>query len=146
MPFNLFTTIDDPLALEKTQASGINNAGQIVGDYADTSGTHGFLRSGGTFITLDDPLAQEKTQASGINSAGQITRGCCSPSSGSVPSPYGKVGGGWVGSDDFTITNLTTGASITGSNNSNSGWLVAPALSGLSLPIGRRRWSIVFWG
>jgi opacity protein-like surface antigen len=37
---------------------------------------------------------------------------------------YGKVGGGWVGTDDFTITNLTTGASITGSNNSNSGWLV----------------------
>jgi outer membrane immunogenic protein len=37
---------------------------------------------------------------------------------------YGKAGGGWVGSDDFTITNLTTGASITGSNNSNSGWLV----------------------
>jgi len=27
---------------------------------------------------------------------------------------YGKAGGGWVGSDDFTITNLTT-ASITGS-------------------------------
>jgi outer membrane immunogenic protein len=37
---------------------------------------------------------------------------------------YGKAGGGWVGSDDFTVTNLTTGASITGSNNSNSGWLV----------------------
>jgi outer membrane immunogenic protein len=37
---------------------------------------------------------------------------------------YGKAGGGWVGSDDFTITNLTTGGSITGSNNSNSGWLV----------------------
>jgi outer membrane immunogenic protein len=36
---------------------------------------------------------------------------------------YGKAGGGWVGSD-FTITNLTTGASITGSNDSNSGWLV----------------------
>src|SRR5947209_16923728 len=41
---------------------------------------------------------------------------------------YGKVGGGWVGSDDFTITNLTTGASITGSNNSNSGWLVGAGI------------------
>jgi outer membrane immunogenic protein len=38
---------------------------------------------------------------------------------------YGKAGGGWVGSDSFTITNVTTGASITGSNNTtNSGWLV----------------------
>jgi hypothetical protein len=26
---------------------------------------------------------------------------------------YGKAGVGWVGNDDFTITNLTTGASIT---------------------------------
>jgi outer membrane immunogenic protein len=41
---------------------------------------------------------------------------------------YGKAGGGWVGSDDFTITNLTTGASITGSNNSNSGWLVGAGI------------------
>jgi outer membrane immunogenic protein len=38
---------------------------------------------------------------------------------------YGKAGGGWVGSDSFTITNVTTGASISGSNNNtNSGWLV----------------------
>jgi hypothetical protein len=41
---------------------------------------------------------------------------------------YGKVGGGWVGTDDFTITNLTTGASITGSNNGNSGWLVGAGI------------------
>jgi hypothetical protein len=26
---------------------------------------------------------------------------------------YGKAGGGWVGNDDFTVTNLTTGASTT---------------------------------
>jgi outer membrane immunogenic protein len=37
---------------------------------------------------------------------------------------YGKAGAGWVGNEDFTITNLTTGASIVTSNNSNSGWLV----------------------
>jgi outer membrane immunogenic protein len=38
---------------------------------------------------------------------------------------YGKAGGGWVGSDSFTITNVTTGASISGSNNNtNSGWLI----------------------
>jgi outer membrane immunogenic protein len=39
---------------------------------------------------------------------------------------YGKAGGGWVGNDNFTITNTATGASITGSNNNNnSGWLGA---------------------
>jgi len=38
---------------------------------------------------------------------------------------YAKGGGGWVGSNEFTLTNLTTGASISGSNsNTNSGWLV----------------------
>jgi hypothetical protein len=41
------------------------------------------------------------------------------------PGCPGKAGGGWVGSDDFTVTNLTTGASVTVSNNNrNSGWLV----------------------
>jgi outer membrane immunogenic protein len=41
---------------------------------------------------------------------------------------YGKAGGGWVGNEDFTVTNLTTGASITTSNNSNSGWLVGAGI------------------
>jgi len=42
---------------------------------------------------------------------------------------YGKAGGGWVGNDDFTITNTATGASITGSsNNTNSGWLVGAGI------------------
>jgi outer membrane immunogenic protein len=42
---------------------------------------------------------------------------------------YGKAGGGWVGSDDFTVTNLTTGSSITVSNNNtNSGWLVGAGI------------------
>jgi outer membrane immunogenic protein len=41
---------------------------------------------------------------------------------------YGKAGGGWVGNEDLTITNLTTGASITTSNNSNGGWLVGAGI------------------
>jgi outer membrane immunogenic protein len=42
---------------------------------------------------------------------------------------YGKVGGGWVGNDNFTITNVTPGASITGSNrNTNSGWLMGAGI------------------
>jgi len=41
---------------------------------------------------------------------------------------YGKVGGGWVGADDFTATNLMSGASITVHNNINSGWLVGTGM------------------
>jgi outer membrane immunogenic protein len=42
---------------------------------------------------------------------------------------YGKAGGGWVGNNGFTVTNVTTGASITGSNsNTASGWLLGAGL------------------
>jgi outer membrane immunogenic protein len=38
---------------------------------------------------------------------------------------YGKAGGGWAGNGGFTVTNLTTGASFTGSNSfTESGWLL----------------------
>jgi probable HAF family extracellular repeat protein len=57
MPVNVFTTLDDPLATNGTDAFGINAMGQIVGLYEDASGNHGFLLSGGTYTTLDDPLA-----------------------------------------------------------------------------------------
>jgi len=52
---------------------------------------------------------------------------------------YGKAGGGWVGSDKFTITNTATGASITGSNtNTNSGWLVGAGIEWAFAP----NWSV----
>ena len=42
---------------------------------------------------------------------------------------YGKAGAGWVGSNDFTVTNLSTGTSVTVSNNnSNSGWLAGAGI------------------
>jgi outer membrane immunogenic protein len=42
---------------------------------------------------------------------------------------YGKAGGGWVGNEDFTVTNLRTGSSFSISNdNSNSGWLVGAGI------------------
>jgi outer membrane immunogenic protein len=38
---------------------------------------------------------------------------------------YGKAGGGWIGHNNFTVTNVTTGTSITGGNDhSNSGFLI----------------------
>jgi outer membrane immunogenic protein len=43
---------------------------------------------------------------------------------------YGKAGGGWVGTNNFTVTNVTTGTTITGTNNNTSsgGWLVGAGL------------------
>jgi probable HAF family extracellular repeat protein len=73
MPAYNYTTLDDPLQTDfMTQASGINDAGQIVGQYHNSSGYHGFLYSAGTYTPIDDPLATISTVASGINAAGQI--------------------------------------------------------------------------
>jgi len=67
-----FTTIDDPNATRVggTFAHGINDAGQIVGQYVDAR-FHGFLYNGG-FTTIDAPNAGFGTVADGINAAGQI--------------------------------------------------------------------------
>jgi outer membrane immunogenic protein len=52
---------------------------------------------------------------------------------------YGKAGGGWVGNNSFTITNVTTGTSVSGSNNStNSGWLVGAGIEWAFAPY----WSV----
>jgi probable HAF family extracellular repeat protein len=69
-----FTTVDDPSANwsvthsngytsnGRTTASGINNAGQIVGSYTASNGNeYGFLYNGGTYTTIDDPLATNGT-------------------------------------------------------------------------------------
>src|SRR5262249_61130220 len=74
MPVYTYTTFDDPLNTsgDGTLASGINDTGQIVGTYADASGVHGFLLSGGSYTPLDEPLAPQLTIAFGINAAGRI--------------------------------------------------------------------------
>ena len=66
-----FTAIDVPGSLDTT-ALGINDEGQIVGAFTDSSDvTHGFLLSDDTYITLDGP-GSYSTVAWGINDAGQI--------------------------------------------------------------------------
>jgi uncharacterized membrane protein len=55
-----------------TVAFGINDPGQVVGDYVDTKTVrHGFLLSQGVYTTLDFPGAS-LTVAEGINNAGVI--------------------------------------------------------------------------
>src|SRR6266478_8098356 len=65
-----FTQVDAPNAT-LTRALGINDAGQIVGDFRNSTGTHGFLDTGGSFTQIDVPGAIT-TEALGINDAGQI--------------------------------------------------------------------------
>jgi len=47
---------------------------------------------------------------------------------------YGKAGGGWIGNNDFTITNVTTGASITGFNDTTGGWLLGAGIEWAFVP------------
>jgi probable HAF family extracellular repeat protein len=54
-----------------TEASGINDSGQIVGVYRDAVGSHGFLFENGSYTTLDVP-GSTYTEAHGINASGQI--------------------------------------------------------------------------
>jgi hypothetical protein len=82
-----FTNFDDPFATQSQLSAGhgidvlgVNDAGNIVGYYYDSSGfSHGFLHSGtdytAGFITVDDPLADPAhggTAVSGINNVGEI--------------------------------------------------------------------------
>ncbi len=69
----IYTTFADPLAAFGTYAQGINDAGQIVGFYADSGHIdHGFLYFDGVFTTIDDPLGVNGTVVTGINNLGQV--------------------------------------------------------------------------
>jgi outer membrane immunogenic protein len=42
---------------------------------------------------------------------------------------YGKGGGAWIGNNGFTVTNVTTGVSFTGSNsNTTTGWVAGAGI------------------
>jgi probable HAF family extracellular repeat protein len=70
-----YTTFNDPLGATRTEALGINDAGDIVGYYAGTDHVqHGFLFSDGTFTTIDTLFAEAQS-AWDINNAGQIVGG-----------------------------------------------------------------------
>jgi probable HAF family extracellular repeat protein len=56
MPVYTYTTLDDPLGADGTEARGINDAGQVVGEFTDASNREsGFLYSNGTYTILLDP-------------------------------------------------------------------------------------------
>jgi probable HAF family extracellular repeat protein len=71
-----FTMIDVP-GSSFTEAHEINERGEIVGNYTDANGLHGFLLSEGTFTTIDGPACPGPSQgpqtvAYGINNRGQV--------------------------------------------------------------------------
>jgi uncharacterized membrane protein len=55
-----------------TSPSGINNKGDVVGSYQNSSGVFGFLLSNGTYTTISCPAATTGTYAVGINENGVI--------------------------------------------------------------------------
>jgi probable HAF family extracellular repeat protein len=67
----MFTSLNVPGAIY-TQASGINDQGQIVGHYNTTNqGVHGYLYTDGSFTTLTT-AGSSSTAAEGINNHGQV--------------------------------------------------------------------------
>jgi len=71
---NAFTDINDPNAGNfGTYATGINDAGEVVGYYYDgNNDLHGFLYEDGVYIDLNDPSAADGTYATAINNSGQV--------------------------------------------------------------------------
>lgn len=65
-----FRTVEVPAA-KRTVASGIDDAGQIVGYYDDSAGTHGFVLRDDRFTTIDFP-GTVFTVALGIGAHGEI--------------------------------------------------------------------------
>jgi len=67
------TVLDFPRA-NLTEAVGINDDGQVVGDYRDSGGKfHGFFWDDGLFLTIDVPFPEATaTTPNGINNVGQI--------------------------------------------------------------------------
>lgn len=66
-----FTTIDVPGA-RGSDATGLNDAGQIVGSFWDDLSIHAFLRSSDvTITTFDVPGAYHSTVANAINDVGR---------------------------------------------------------------------------
>src|SRR5208283_4104740 len=65
-------TVNPGGSLSNTYAYSINDSGQFVGSYTNSSGNNdGFLYSGGIYTTIDPP-GSASTVAHGINASGKI--------------------------------------------------------------------------
>ncbi len=66
-----FATIDYP-GSQGTVMNRINNIGQMVGTFIDSSGLHGFLLDEGVFTAFDAPTSSRFTHAYGLNDRGDV--------------------------------------------------------------------------
>ena len=87
-----YTTLADPLGTF-TVATGINDAGQIVGYYTSGGTFVGFVYTDGVYTTLSVPslLAGQAIVPTGINNSGKIV-GYIEPGIASVPAPIAGAG------------------------------------------------------
>lgn len=133
-----FSTIVVPGALNggDTEAFGINNAAQIVGEFLDTTGFRGFLSTGGMFAILSGVPGAFFTSPTGINDLEQI--------GGTFLDPTGSYG--FVNTNGiFTIIDLpncgctavhgiNNAGQIVGGFTSNGRGFVATPVSGVPEP------------
>jgi hypothetical protein len=72
-----YETVNYPHVPPQQNAESINDLGQIVGTYLDSSGDyHGYERNGGKFTSLDVPFAgATSTVPFGINNSGEVVGG-----------------------------------------------------------------------
>jgi uncharacterized membrane protein len=94
-----FIPFDVPGATS-TRAMGINADGSVVGDFADSAGTHGYLLSLESFTKIDYPNAVA-TAAKGINSQGDIVGTHTDDTSGSPSAIHGFL----LHQGTFTVLN-----------------------------------------
>lgn len=93
-----------------SQANGINNLGDVVGDYASGGATHGFVYTSGGFADLGT-LGGANSSAAGINDRGQIVGSADTGSGQSHAFLYGSGGMadlgtlGGAGSAAYAINN-----------------------------------------
>ncbi|HVC93402.1 MAG TPA: hypothetical protein VND64_06905, partial [Pirellulales bacterium] len=106
-----FTTLNDPLATNGTVVQGISGS-NVVGQYADSAGTHGFLYNGTSYTTLNDPFAAGYTSAHGVsgnNIVGDYW-------SGSAWYGFLYNGSSWTQLNDPLATGNTAAIGIDGNN------------------------------
>ena len=134
-----FANVQDPNGVGGTVASGINDAGVIVGSYTDGSNnSNGFTLIGGTYNTVNVP-SEPMTTATGVSNSGTIT-GYYSDSSGGVHGYTQPVAGGAV-TATFDVPGAMSGgatyASATNASGTTVGYYldnVAAAVHGFTAP------------
>jgi probable HAF family extracellular repeat protein len=103
-----YRAVNYPHVPPQQDANDVNDAGQIVGGYVDSSGVgHGYERSGGKFTTIDVPFAGATgTGADAINNSGEIVGGWTD--SGGATHAFTLIGGTFTSFDYPGATFTTT--------------------------------------